>query len=179
MRTFCVWSADSDVIDPRSIIDTSAEIGDDVEIGPWSWIGPNVKIGSGSRIASHVVVKGPTEIGRNNRIFQFSSVGEDTPATAYQGEATRLVIGDDNVIREGVTIHRGTVQDSGVTVIGSRCLLMAYVHVGHDCVLGDDVIMANNASVSGHVKVGDYANFGGYSGVAQFRAVGAFTHIAR
>ena len=101
-------------------------------------------------------------MGRNNRIFQFSTIGEDTPALAYGGEATSLVIGDDNVFREGVTVHRGMVQDEGETRIGNSCLLMAYVHVGHDCVLGDHVIMANNAAVSGHCMVGDHANFGGY-----------------
>jgi len=165
------------VIDPRAIVDPSAVIGADVALGPWSVVGPNVEIGDGCRIASHVILKGPTRIGRNNRIFQFATVGEDTPAIVYQGEATTLLIGDDNVIREGVTIHRGTVQGQGRTVIGSHNLLMAYVHVGHDCVLGDHVIMANNASVSGHVVIGDHANFGGYAGVAQYRRVGAHAHI--
>ena len=167
----------SEVIDPRAIVDPSAVIGVDVALGPWSIVGPNVEIGDGCRIASHVILKGPTRIGRNNRIFQFATVGEDTPALVYQGEATTLQIGDDNVIREGVTIHRGTVQGRGQTVIGSHNLLMAYVHVGHDCVLGDHVIMANNASVSGHVVVGDYANFGGYAGVPQYRHIGAHAHI--
>jgi len=165
-------------IDPRAIIDPTAKVGVDVEIGPWSIIGPDVEIGDGCRIASHVIVKGPTVMGRNNRIYQFATIGEDTPALAYGGEATRLVIGDDNVFREGVTIHRGMVQDRGMTVIGNRCLLMAYVHVGHDCVLGDDVIMANNAAVSGHCNVGDHANFGGYAGVPQYRNIGAHSHIA-
>ena len=166
------------MIDPRAIVDPSARIGADVEIGPWTIVGADVEIGDGCSIASHVVLKGPTTIGRNNRIFQFSTVGEDTPALAYRGEATRLDIGDDNVIREGVTIHRGTVQDDGRTVIGDHNLLMAYVHIGHDCVVGDHVIMANNASISGHVRVGDWANFGGYSGVPQYRSIGAHTHIA-
>ena len=111
------------------------------------------------------------------RIFQFATVGEDTPALAYQGEPTTLQIGDDNVIREGVTIHRGTVQGQGRTVIGNHNLLMAYVHVGHDCTVGNHVIMANNASVSGHVVVGDYANFGGYAGIPQYRHVGAHAHV--
>ena len=166
------------MIDGRCIIDPSAQVADDVEIGPWTIIGPGVVIGAGTRIASHVVIKGPTRIGRNNRIFQFSTVGEDTPALAYGGEATVLEIGDDNVIREGVTIHRGLVQDQNCTRIGNHCLLMAYVHIGHDCIVGDHVIMANNASIAGHVRVGDYANFGGYSGVAQFRSIGAYSHIA-
>ena len=165
-------------VDPRAIIDPDARIGADVEVGPWTIIGAEVEIGDGCRIASHVVIKGPTVMGRNNRIYQFSTIGEDTPALAYGGEATSLLIGDDNVFREGVTIHRGMIQDRGRTVIGSRCLLMAYVHVGHDCVLGDDVIMANNAAVSGHCTVGDHANFGGYAGVPQYRSIGAGAHIA-
>jgi len=166
------------MIDPRSIIDPSAELGNNVTVGPWTMIGADVVIGDDCWIAPHVVLKGPTTIGRNNRIYQFSTVGEDTPAIAYHGEPTTLEIGDDNVIREGVTIHRGLIQDLGTTIIGNHCLLMAYVHIGHDCVLGDHVIMANNVAISGHVQVGDYANFGGYSGVAQFRIVGAHTHIA-
>lgn len=166
------------MIDPRAIIDPSANLGANVHVGPWTWIGPGVEIGDDCHIASHVVLKGPTRMGRGNRIFQFSSIGEDTPALAYGGEPTQLRIGDNNIFREGVTVHRGMVQDAGETVIGSNCLLMAYVHVGHDCVLGDHVIMANNAAVSGHCKVGDYANFGGYAGVPQFRNVGAHTHIA-
>lgn len=165
-------------IDPRAIIDPSARIGENVQIGPWTIIDADVEIGDGCVIASHVVVRGPTIMGRNNRVYQFSTIGEDTPALAYDGEATRLLIGDDNVFREGVTIHRGMVQDQGQTVIGSRCLLMAYVHVGHDCVLGDDVIMANNSAVSGHCNVGDHANFGGYAGVPQYRNIGTNSHIA-
>ena len=149
-----------------------------MHVGPWTIIGPGVEVGDDCRIASHVILKGPTRLGHNNHIFQFSSIGEDTPALAYGGEPTRLTIGDNNVFREGVTIHRGMVQDAGETVIGSNCLLMAYVHVGHDCVLGDHVIMANNSAVSGHCRVGDHANFGGYAGVPQFRNVGAHSHIA-
>ena len=165
-------------IDPRAIIDPDAKLGENVVVGPWSIIGEGVEIGNGCSIASHVVIKGPTVMGRNNRIYQFSTIGEDTPALAYGGEATRLVIGDDNVFREGVTVHRGMVQDKGETVIGSSCVLMAYVHVGHDCVLGDHVIMANNAAVSGHCNVGDHANFGGYAGAPQYRNIGAGAHIA-
>jgi UDP-N-acetylglucosamine acyltransferase len=165
-------------IDPRAIVDPSARIGSDVTIGPWTIVGADVEIGDGSTIASHVVIKGPTVMGRNNQVFQFSTIGEATPALAYQGEPTRLVIGDDNVFREGVTIHRGMVQDRGETRIGSSCLLMAYVHVGHDCVLGDHVIMANNSAVSGHCNVGDHANFGGYAGAPQYRNIGAYSHIA-
>jgi UDP-N-acetylglucosamine acyltransferase len=166
------------LIDPRAIIDPTAKVGENVSIGPWTIIGPSVEIGDDCSIASHVVLKGPTRMGRNNKIFQFATVGEDTPAVAYHGEPTTLEIGDNNVIREGVTIHRGLMEDLGTTIIGNNCLFMAYVHVGHDCVVGDHVIMANNASISGHVQVGDHANFGGYCGVPQFRKIGAYTHIS-
>ena len=166
------------MIDPRAIIDPSAVLGTNVEVGPWSWIGPEVEIGDDCWIAPHTVIKGPTKIGRGNRIYQFAMVGEDTPALAYNGEPTTLRIGNDNVIREGVTIHRGMAQDMGETVIGNSCLFMAYVHVGHDCVVGDHVIMANNASISGHVVVGDHANFGGYCGVPQYRRIGAHSHVS-
>ena len=164
-------------IDPRAIVHERARLGERVTIGPWTIIGPDVEVGDDCWIGPHVVLKGPTRLGRGNRIYQFATVGEDTPALAYQGEETWLEIGDHNVLREGVTIHRGTVQDAGRTVIGSHCLLMAYVHVGHDCVLGDHIIMANNAGVAGHVIVGDYANFGGFAAVPQYRRVGPFTHI--
>ena len=167
------------MIDGRAIIDPSAKLGENVSVGPWTIIGPDVEVGDNTTIASHVVVKGPTRIGANVRIFQFSTVGEDTPAFAYDGEASSLIIGDNTVIREGVTIHRGMAKGGiGRTEVGSNCLLMAYVHIGHDCIVGNHVVMANNASVAGHVEVGDYANFGGYSGVAQFRSVGAYSHIA-
>lgn len=172
-------SRDSEpTVDPRAIIDPDVELGEGVSVGPWSILGPGVRIGDGCQIASHVVLKGPTTLGRNNRIYQFSTIGEDTPALVYQGESTRLEIGDGNVFREGVTVHRGTVQDRGLTRIGHDNLFMAYVHIGHDCELGDHIVMANNASVSGHVQVGDYANFGGYAGIPQYRKVGAYSHIA-
>jgi UDP-N-acetylglucosamine acyltransferase len=161
------------LIDPRAIIDPSAVIGDDVTIGPWTIVGPNVEIGAGSEISSHVVLKGPTVIGRNNKIFQFSSVGEDTPDLKYNGEATRLVIGDNNVIREGVTIHRGTVQDRSETTIGDNNLLMAYVHIGHDSVVGNNTILVNNTALAGHVHVGDWAILAGYTLVHQFCHIGA------
>ena len=166
------------MIDERAMVDPDAELGVDVEIGPWSVIGAGVVVGDGCRIGPHAIVRGPTVLGRRNRVFQFATVGEDTPALAYGGEPTTLTIGDDNVIREGVTIHRGMLQDRGATVIGNNNLFMAYVHVGHDCEVGDHVIMANNASLAGHVSVGDHANIGGYSGILQFRTVGAHTHVA-
>lgn len=161
------------MIDPRAIIDPAARLADDVEVGPWTIVGPDVEIGAGSVIASHVVLKGPTKIGANNRIFQFSSVGEDTPDLKYQGEPTRLLIGDNNTIREGVTIHRGTVQDRSETTIGDNNLLMAYAHIGHDSIIGNNTIFVNNASVAGHVVVGDWAILAGYSLVHQFCHIGA------
>jgi len=142
-------------IDPRAIIDPSARLADNVSVGPWSIIGPDVEIGEGTVIGPHVIVKGPTRIGRNNRIFQFSSIGEDTPDLKYKGEATRLVIGDNNVIREGVTLHRGTVQDRSETTIGNHNLIMAYAHVGHDCVIGNHCILVNNTALAGHVVMDD------------------------
>ena len=160
------------MIDPSAIVDPSAVLGKDVSVGPWTIIGPGVEIGDGCEIASHVVIKGPTVIWRNNKIFQFSTVGEDTPDIKYKGEQTRLIIGDNNVIREVVTIHRGTVQDNSETRIGSDNLLMAYVHVGHDCVVGNHVIMVNNAAISGHVYVGDWTILSGYCLVHQFVHIG-------
>lgn len=161
------------MIDPRAIIDPTAKVADDVVIGPWTIVGPEVEIDSGCEIASHVVLKGPTVIGKNNKILQFSSVGEDTPDLKYKGERTRLIIGDNNVIREGVTIHRGTVQDRGETIIGNDNLLMAYVHVGHDSVIGNNCILVNNASLAGHVIVDDWAILSGYTLVHQFCRIGA------
>ena len=166
------------MIDARAIIDPDARLGDDVEVGPWSVIGAGVEIGDGCRIGTHAIIKGPTRMGSGNRVFQFATIGEDTPALAYHGERTVLEIGDNNTFREGVTVHRGMSQGRGKTVVGSNGLFMAYVHIAHDCLIGDHVIMANNASVAGHCTVGDHANFGGYAGVPQFRYIGANTHVA-
>jgi len=160
------------LIDPRAIVDPRARLAANVQVGPWTIIGPDVEIGEGSVIASHVVLKGPTCIGRNNKILQFSSVGEDTPDLKYKGEQTRLVIGDNNIIREGVTIHRGTVQDRGETTIGNHNLLMAYVHIGHDSVIGDHCILVNNTALAGHVHVGDWAILSGFTLVHQYCRIG-------
>ncbi|MDX1694361.1 MAG: acyl-ACP--UDP-N-acetylglucosamine O-acyltransferase [Ketobacteraceae bacterium] len=161
------------MIHSQAIVDKSAKIASDVEVGPWTWIGPDVEIDAGTVIGPHVVIKGPTRIGRNNRIYQFASVGEDCQDKKYKGEPTRLEIGDDNVIRESCTIHRGTVQDNSLTRIGSGNLLMAYVHIAHDCIVGDNNILANNASLAGHVHVDHDVILGGFSGVHQFCYVGA------
>ncbi|MEJ2590403.1 MAG: acyl-ACP--UDP-N-acetylglucosamine O-acyltransferase [Candidatus Thiodiazotropha sp.] len=161
------------MIDPRAVIDPDAELEEGVSVGPFSIIGAGVKIGRGTQVGPHVVIKGPTRIGRDNRIFQFASVGEDPQDKKYAGEPTSLEIGDRNVIRECATLHRGTVQDQGITRIGSDNLFMAYIHVAHDCVIGDNIIMANGASLGGHVHIGDWAILGGFTMVHQFGRVGA------
>lgn len=161
------------MIDSRAHIDPSAQIADGVEIGPWTLIGADVVIESGCRIASHVVIKGPTRIGKNNQIFQFASIGEACQDKKYRDEPTQLIIGDNNVIRESCTLHRGTIQDEGVTRVGSHNLLMVNVHVAHDCRVGDNIILANNVALAGHVHVGDYAIVGGQTGVHQFCHIGA------
>lgn len=161
------------MIDSRAIVDPSARLAPGVEVGPFSIIGPQVEIGENTKIGPHVVLKGPTKIGSNNSIYQFSSIGEDTPDLKYQGEPTTLTIGDHNVIREGVTIHRGTVQDRGDTQIGDHNLIMAYVHIGHDSVVGDHCILVNNAALAGHVIVGDWAILSGFTLVHQYCQIGA------
>ena len=161
------------MIHPQAIVDPSASIAVNVNIGAFSIIGADVVIGEGSIIEPHVIVKGPTVIGKNNHIYQFSTVGEATPDLKYQGEPTRLVIGDNNVIREGVTIHRGTVQDRSETTIGDDNLLMAYVHIGHDSVIGNHCVLVNNTALAGHVHVGDWAILGGYTLVHQYCHIGA------
>jgi len=165
-------------IHPQAIVDPSAKLGTNVEIGPWSYIGPDVEIGDDSKIMSHVVVKGPTIIGKNNTVFQFASVGEACQDKKYAGEPTRLEIGDNNVIREGCTIHRGTIQDKHLTSIGSGNLFMAYVHVAHDCVIGNDAIFANNTTLAGHVHVADNVVLGGGTMVHQFCRIGVHSMSA-
>ncbi|WP_110666965.1 acyl-ACP--UDP-N-acetylglucosamine O-acyltransferase [Salinicola halophilus] len=160
------------MIHPTAIVDPAATLADDVEVGPFSVIGPDVEIDAGCVIGPHVVIKGPTSLGKRNRIFQFASVGEDCQDKKYAGEPTRLDVGDDNVVRESVTLHRGTAQDRGATTIGSRNLFMAYSHVGHDCVIGDDCILANQATLAGHVRLGDFAILGGLSAIHQFCHMG-------
>lgn len=165
------------MIHETAIISPNAKIGKNVSIGPWTYIGDDVEIGDDCIIHSHVVIKGPSIIGKNNHIFQFASVGEDCQDKKYAGEPTRLEMGDNNIIRENVTIHRGTVQDESLTKIGSNNLFMAYVHIAHDCVIGDNCIFANNASVAGHVHVGDWAILAGMVGVHQFVFIGAHAFI--
>jgi len=166
------------MIDPRAVVDPTAELDEGVSVGPFSIIGAGVQIGAGTEIGPHVVIRGETRIGCNNHIFQFSSIGEDPQDKKYAGESTRLDIGDRNKIREFVTIHRGTVQDGGVTRIGDDNLLMAYTHVAHDCQIGNHVIMANAASLGGHVRLDDWAILGGFSIVHQFCRIGAHSFAA-
>ena len=166
------------LIDPRAIIDPSAKLADDVVVGPWSIIGPDVEIGEGSVLGPNVIIKGPTRIGKHNRVYQFSSLGEDTPDRKYKGEPTRLVIGDHNIIREGVTMHRGTIQDRDETTVGDHNLIMAYAHVGHDSVIGNHCILVNNVALAGHVHIGDWAILSGYTLVHQFCHIGAHSFAA-
>jgi UDP-N-acetylglucosamine acyltransferase len=163
----------STVISKQAVIDSRATLAADVEVGPFAVIGPNVEIGSGTIIGPHVVIMGPTTIGKNNRFYQFSSIGEDCQDKKYHGEDTRLEIGDNNIFREGCTVHRGTLQGGGLTAIGNDNLFMVNTHVAHDCLIGNHVIFSNNAAVAGHVQVGDYASLGGFVGVHQFCLIGA------
>ncbi|TXR54072.1 acyl-ACP--UDP-N-acetylglucosamine O-acyltransferase [Reinekea thalattae] len=165
------------MIHPSAIIDPSARIADTVEIGPYSVIGADVEIQDGTWIGPHVVINGPTVIGKNNRIFQFASIGEECQDLKYNGEPTRLVIGDSNTIRECVTMQRGTVQGEFDTKVGSHGLFMAYSHVAHDCTIGDHVIVANSAQIAGHCTIGDHAILGGNTGVHQFCQIGEHAFI--
>lgn len=165
-------------IHPSAIVEAGVEIAAGVEVGPWCLIGSDVVIGENTKLLSHVVVKGHTTIGKNNKIFQFASVGEDCQDKKYAGERTYLEIGDNNIIRENCTIHRGTVQDNAITKIGNNNLLMAYVHVAHDCVVGNDCILANGATLAGHVEVDDHVILGGGTMVHQFCKIGAHSMSA-
>ena len=161
------------MIHSQAIVDPAASLADDVTVGPWTMIGPDVEIGPGCIIEPHVVIRGPTRIGAGNHIYQFSSIGEATPDLKYRNEPTRLVIGDHNVIRENVTIHRGTVQDRSETTIGDHNLIMANAHIGHDSIIGNHTVLVNNSALAGHVSVGDWAILSGYTLVHQFCQIGA------
>lgn len=166
------------MIHQTAIIDSTAVIADNVKIGPFSVIGPKVEIGEGTEIASHVVINGPTKIGKNNRIFQFASIGEEPQDKKFHGEDTLLEIGDNNLIRESVTINRGTVQGGGITRLGSNNWIMAYVHIAHDCLIGNDNIFANNASLAGHVIIDDFVILGGFTLISQFNYMGSHSFSA-
>ena len=165
------------MISNQSEIDPKAEIDEGVTIGPWCIVGPGVRIAAGTVIESHVVIRANTTIGTNNRFYQFCSVGEDPADKKFEGEETWLEIGNDNVFREGVTLHRGTGAGGGHTKIGDDNLMMAYGHVAHDCVVGSHTVFANNVGLCGHVIIDDWAILGGYAGVNQFLTVGAHAMI--
>jgi UDP-N-acetylglucosamine acyltransferase len=162
---------------PTAIIHPQAQIADSVTVGPYSLIGEGVELGADCEVMSHVVIEGPTRLGNRNRIFHYAAVGLACQDLKYHGEPTRLEIGDDNVIREFTTLHRGTVEGGGVTRIGNHNLLMAYVHIAHDCHLGNHIIMANGASLAGHVEIGDHATVGAFCGIHQFCRIGAYSFL--
>lgn len=160
-------------IHPSAIVDSSAELGEGVDVGPYTIINAGVKIGAGTRIGPHCVIETGTTLGKNNRVWQFCSIGGDPQDKKYAGEPTLLEIGDNNTIREYCTFNRGTVQDGGVTRIGSDNWIMAYVHIAHDCQIGSHVIIANSVQFAGHVHMGDWAIIGGMTGIHQFVKIGA------
>jgi UDP-N-acetylglucosamine acyltransferase len=162
---------------PTAVIHPEAKIACSVVVGPYAVLGAGVEIGEDSEVRAHAVIEGPTRIGKRNRIFPFAAVGLACQDLKYQGEPTRLEVGDDNTIREFATLHRGTVEGGGVTRIGNHNLLMAYVHIAHDCRLGDHIIMANGASLAGHVEVGDHATVGAFCGIHQFCRIGAYSFL--
>lgn len=173
------------MIHPTAIVANGAEIDSSVDVGPYCVIGDGVAIGGGTRVEAHVVLKGPTKIGSDNRIFQFASIGDDPQDKKYAGERTELIIGDRNTIREYCTINRGTAQDRGVTRVGNDNWLMAYSHIAHDCEVGDNTIFANNASIAGHVTVGDWVILGGFTTAHQYCSIGRhamtsmFTYVTK
>lgn len=159
----------------NSVIDPSAKIDKSVTIGPFCFVGPNVEIGPNCVLHSHVVIKGPTQIDEGNTFYQFSTIGEDTPDKKYNGEQTSLEIGKENIFREGVTVHRGTIQDKSKTVIGDGNLFMAYAHIAHDCEVGNNNVFANTAGLAGHVKVGNNVILGAVTLVHQFCSLGDYS----
>ena len=166
------------MIHPTAVISPSAQIDESVSVGAFTVIGDEVTIGPGTEIASHVVINGHTQIGEHNKIYQFASIGEANQDKKYAGEPTKTIIGNNNVLRECCTIHRGTVQDDGVTRIGDDNLVMCYSHIAHDCQIGSHVILANGTTLAGHVHVGDWAIMGGFSMVHQFVHIGAHAFSA-
>ena len=166
------------MIHSTAIIDPSAVIAEDVQIGAYTIIGADVEIGSGCDIKSHVVIDGPTKIGCDNQIYQFSSIGADPQDKKYNSEATLLEIGNNNLIRENVTINRGTEQGGGITKIGNNNWIMAYVHIAHDCIIGSDNTFANNATLAGHVIIDDFVILGGFTLISQFNVIGSYSFSA-
>ncbi len=168
----------SHLIHPTALIDQSAQIADDVKIGAYTIVEADVSIGKGTEIKHHVTIARYTDIGENNRIFQYSSIGEESQDKKYNGEPTRTLIGNNNTIREYVSIHRGTVDDKGLTQIGNDNWIMAYVHIAHDCVLANNIIIANCATLAGHVHLDDYVILGGFTKLHQFCRIGAHAFTA-
>ena len=166
------------MIHPTALVDPKAQLADDVEVGAYSIIGDKVRIDSGTRVGPHAVITGRTTIGKNNRIFQFTSLGEEPQDMKYDGEDTELIIGDGNTVRELCTFSRGTVQDGGVTRIGNNNWIMACVHIAHDCIVRDNIIMGNNCALAGHVKVADHAILSGYALIHQFCEIGAHSFVS-
>ena len=161
---------------PTAIVHAWAKIGERVKIGPYSVIGEHVVMGDGCVVGTNVLIEGHTMVGKNNVFHHGASIGTPPQDLKYQGQATRVEIGDDNIFREFVTVHRGT-GDAGATRIGSRCFLMAYAHIAHDCVVGDEVILANSVHLGGHVKLDDYVSIGGVTGVQQFVSIGKYAFV--
>jgi UDP-N-acetylglucosamine acyltransferase len=161
-------------VHPTALVDSRAELAADAEVGAFAIVGPDVVIGAGTVIAAHAVVTGRTTLGARNRVFSFASIGGIPQDRKYGGEPTATAIGDDNVIREYVSIHAGTAQDRGVTTVGDDNWIMAYVHIAHDCTVGHGTVLANNATLAGHVQIDDFAIIGGLTGVHQFTRVGAY-----
>jgi UDP-N-acetylglucosamine acyltransferase len=164
-------------IHPSAIVDPKAQLDSSVEVGAFSIIGPNVSIAAGTVVGPHVVIEGHTTIGKDNKFFQFSSIGAAPQDKKWNGEPTRLEVGDRNTIREFCTFNTGTVQDAGVTRLGNDNWISAYVHLAHDCQVGSNTIFSNNAQLAGHVEVGDWAILSGYAGVHQFCKIGAHAFI--
>ncbi len=165
-------------IHSTALVDKNAQLHDSVEVGPYAIIGPDVNLGENVIVGNHASIKGHTTIGSNTKIYQFASIGEDPQDKKYNGEPTKLEIGNNNIIREFATIHKGTITGPGVTKIGNNNMFMAYTHIAHDCVVGDNTIFANNSALSGHVKVRDWVVLGGYAIVHQFTIIGEHSMVA-
>jgi UDP-N-acetylglucosamine acyltransferase len=164
-------------IHPTAVVDSSAIIPASCSVGPFCFIGPDVELGENCELISHVVIQGPAKLGAGNRVFPFTTLGLEPQDLKFKGEKTRLELGENNVIRESVTIHRGTPGGGGITRIGSNCLIMAYTHIAHDCQIGSHIIMANAATLGGHVTVEDYAAVGALCPVHQFVRIGSYAYI--
>lgn len=164
-------------IHPTAFVHEGAKLGENVEVGAYSVIGPNVEIGNNTKVFSHAVIEGHTKIGENNQFFQFCSIGAQPQDLSYKGEPTLTVIGDNNVFREYVSVHRGTLKDNQITKIGNNCLLMAKAHVGHDAIVGNNVILVNSCNLAGHVKIGDRSILGGGTNISQFVTLGRGSYI--